>query len=181
MRIRVFMLPAVFLLALSVIGWSQESRLMSFEMEDQLGRVHSDEEYRDQVVVVTAGDKKGSKYTVAWGRAMIQAMDPNVNLGRVRYIQVADLKSVPSMARKTVRKKFPQDELQWTLMDWKGQWAKTYDFERKAANILVFDASGTLLVHAHGQEPDQKQARALADAIKTAVHAADTIILGGQE
>ena len=53
--------------------------------------------------------------------------------------------------------------------------------EKKATNILVFDASGTLLEHAHGQEPDQSQVQALADAIKTAVEEADTIILGGRE
>ena len=154
---------------------------MSFEMADQFGEIHSNEEYRDQVVVVMAGDRKGAKHTVAWGRAMMEAMDPSVNLSRVRYIQVAVLKSVPAPARKAVRKKFPQDETQWSLLDWKGQWAKTYDFEKKAANILVFDASGALRVHAHGKEPDKVQARALADAIKAAVHEADTIILGGRD
>jgi hypothetical protein len=169
------------LLCVAATGVAQESRLMSFAMEDQFGQVHSDEEYRDQVVVVTAGDRKGGEYTVAWGRAMLEAMDPFVNLSQVRYIEVADLNSVPSLARKAVRKKFPKDELQWILLDWKGQWAKAYGFEKKAANILVFDASGTLLEHAHGQEPDQSQVQALADAIKTAVEEADTIILGRRE
>jgi hypothetical protein len=178
---RAFVLPAVVLFACAAAGWSQDTRLMSFEMEDQFGAVHSDEEYREQVVVVMAGDRKGARHTVAWGRAMIEAMDPSVNLSRVRYIQVADLKSVPSVGRKTVRKKFPQDETQWSLLDWQGRWAKTYDFEKKAANILVFDTSGNLLVHAHGKEPDEAQARALADAIKTAVEGADTIVPGGDD
>ena len=181
MNIRQFALPAVILLLCIAVGWSQESHLMSFELKDQFGEVHSNEEYRDQVVVVMAGDRKGAQHTVAWGRAMMQAMDPSVNLSRVRYIQVADLKSVPSPARKAVRKKFPQDETQWSLLDWKGQWAKTYDFEKKAANILVFDRSGNLLVHAHGKEPDAVQARALAEAIETAVEEANTITLGGRE
>ncbi len=154
---------------------------MSFEMEDQFGQIHTDEEYRGQVMVVTASDRGGSKGTVEWGRAMIQALDPTLNLLSVRYVAVANLKSVPSVARKKVRKKFPQDELQWTLLDWKGQWAKTYGFESKATNILVFDASGALLFHAHGQQPDARQAQGIADAIKTAVEQADTIVLGGRE
>jgi len=153
---------------------AQDSRdsdqtMMSFELEDQFGNVYTDGDYRGQVVVVTCGDRKGSEYTVAWGRAMIRAMDPNVRLTGVRYIQVADLRGVPFFAKKAVRKKFPRDETQWALLDWKGQWAKTYGFESKAANILVFDDSGALLIHAHGREPDEEQVQGIVGAIKKAV------------
>ena len=65
-----------------------------------------------------------------------------------------------------IKGKFPQEPGQWTLMDWKGLFAKTYAFEPKASNILVFGPGGSLLVQTHGREVEDDKVAEIATRIR---------------
>jgi hypothetical protein len=64
-------LSATLFLTAGLLGSDFERRLMSFEMEDQFGTLHSHLDYAGQPVVVNCGDRAGSKYTVAWGPGVV--------------------------------------------------------------------------------------------------------------
>ena len=61
-------------------------------------------------------------------------------------------KGVPFFLKGMVRGKFPQEPGEWVLLDWKGRFAKAYEWVEGESNILVFDAGGALVHQTHGTE-----------------------------
>ena len=60
----------------------------------------------------------------------------------------------------------------WALVDWKGEFAKRYDWTKDEANVLVFGADGRLVAQAHGREPPDSEIRRIVAAVEAAVVAA---------
>jgi hypothetical protein len=151
-------------LALTLLGLvaslpaeAAETVLVDFELEDQFGNVHRRADVEGTIVLLIGSDKGGSSFNGLWGDAIREALGNHPHYGQISQLAYSDLRGVPFFVKNTVRSKFPEDPENWVLMDWKGVLAKTYAFERKNSNILVFDSTGQLMQHASGREPDERK------------------------
>lgn len=137
-------------------GLAAEATLIRFEIADQFDRPHSDADFRGRLLVLVGSDRKGSRYQGAWVRELRALIGERGSPDAVRLIEAADLRGVPFFVKGSVKRKFPSDERQWVLMDWKGMFARAYEFEPDACSVLLFDRGGELLHRAAGQDPDRK-------------------------
>jgi len=132
------------LLAVASIGAQEAVELIPFEIKDQFDRAYRDADLREKVTVVLGSDKKGSRYNDRWVRAIEALIDSNDHR-KVVVIEIADLRGVPFFLRGFVKKKFPKEEENRVLLDWKGRFAKSYGFVADTCNILLFDQRGELV------------------------------------
>lgn len=133
---------------------AQEPRLVDFELKDQFGKVYRAEDYVGKVVVLIGSDKGGSSFNGSWGNAIYEAVRDEPGIERYAPLPQADLRGVPFFVKGMIKKKFPRDEEQWVLLDWKGHLAEAYTFEPESSNIVVFAGDGTLMHRAYGREVD---------------------------
>lgn len=133
-----------------------ESTLIGFEIADQFDRPHRDADFRGRLLLLVNSDRKGSRYQGAWVRELRALIAERGAAETVRLVEAADLRGVPFFVKGSVKRKFPSDERQWVLMDWKGRFAQAYDFEPDVCSVLLFDRGGELLHRAAGQDPDRK-------------------------
>ena len=137
------------------IAAETETSLIQFEIKDQFDRIHTSAEYTGNIVMVIASDKDGSEFNRVWSPAINDSLQGEAAYGLMRTLPVAHLKGVPFFLKGMIKGKFPKDEKTWVLMDWKGQFNKAYEFEKKNCNILVFDGHGNLAHKTFGRELDE--------------------------
>ena len=155
-------------LALLLVGTTvvaQESALISFKIKDQFDRVHTDVEYRGNVLVIIGGDKGGAEFSDQWKRAIGESLSDELAFDEVKFLRYADMRGVPFFLKGMIKGKFPREKEFWILLDWKGHIAKAYEFQSDATNVVIFDRDGQLRHHAYGRAPDEGNVSAIADVI----------------
>lgn len=163
MRSRAVLTMAV--LVVASLAEAETARLIDFEIEDQFRQKHRDEDFQGHVVLVLAADRKGSPYCSRWGQGVYGALDPQEKEA-LRSLTVAKVKGVPFFLKGTVRGKFPKDEDSRILLDWKGQFHKSYGLAPETCNALVFDRAGRLVHRASGQEPCAEDVDAVVRSLR---------------
>ncbi len=146
-------------------GSEASAELISFELEDQFGKTLSAEDLEGRPVLVIAADGSASDFTGAWSAAL---GDVIARLGledQVEVLGLADLCGVPSFMRERVRESFSTDPKDAALLDWKGDFAMAYDFEKRYCNLLLFGADGAVAQQAAVRELDD----GVLDAFETAL------------
>jgi len=141
---------------LTLFVFAQESALISFELKDQFGRPHTEKKFSGHIVILIGSDKDGSQYNPLWGKAIHDSLANEDGFEHLKFLAVADLRGVPFFLKGFVKGKFSKDEKRWVLMDWKGKFASSYQFEAGASNINIFKRDGKL-VHktvVHGLEQE---------------------------
>ena len=136
---------------------AEASALIDFEIRDQFDHVHTDESFAGLPLVLIgadSADSAGSAGTGGWSKELQRVVREHGLSRSVRFAGLADLRSVPRFMRKTVRGSFGTEPSEWLMLDWKGQFPEAYGFERRSANVLLFDADGELLFQAAGREVD---------------------------
>ncbi|MEM1181702.1 MAG: hypothetical protein AAGM22_25385 [Acidobacteriota bacterium] len=131
------------------------ARLISFQLEDQFGETLSTADLEGRAVLVIAADGSASDFTGAWSAALGDAIAELKLTEKIDVIGLADQRRVPSFIRGTVRESFSSDPADATLLDWKGAFAKAYDFKKKHCNILLFTADGVTAHQAAVREMDE--------------------------
>jgi len=122
-----------------------ESELISFEIKDQFDRAHSEKEFLGRPLLITCGDKNGSRYQSQWTPALRDSLQARGLLPELALVEIADLRGVPFFVKGKVKKNFPRDPSAWVLLDWDGRFAKPYAFEKEMCNILLFAPGGALV------------------------------------
>ncbi len=146
---------------------AQEDTLISFKIKDQFERVHADEDYHGHVVVVIASGREGRKYSRLWTRAIKDSLEDESGFDDIRFLRVANMRGIPHFMREMVRGKLPKEKENWVLLDWEGEFAEAYQFEKGASNIFVFDRHGVLVHQTHGREPAQAELGAVLAKLKS--------------
>jgi hypothetical protein len=132
---------------------AQTGSLIDFEIEDQFKEKHKDDDYRGLVLCVIGSDRDGADYNGVWESAIRDSMAGRPGAADLRILRVADLRGVPFFLKGMVRGKFPQEPQNWVLMDWKGNFAKAYDWVAGVSNVALFDRDGVLLRQDSGKDP----------------------------
>jgi hypothetical protein len=144
----------------------QDSTLISFKIEDQFETVHTDKDYPASIVIIIGSDKEGSKYNGIWSKAIRDSLKHEKKFDQIRFLRIADLRGVPFFLKGFVKGKFPKERERWVLLDWKGQFAKAYEFEPEACNIVIVDQRGGVAHKTHGQNLDHQKLAVLYENIR---------------
>ncbi|MCI0618780.1 hypothetical protein L0244_37880 [bacterium] len=146
--------------------FAQDSTLIAFKIEDQFDQAHSDQDYRESIVIIIGSDKNGSKYNGVWSKAIRDSLKQEMNFARIKFLNVADVRSVPFFIKGFVKGKFPKEKERWVLLDWKGRLAKAYNFVSEACNIVIFDRNGVLVYKTHGHELDLEKLAVICEKLR---------------
>jgi hypothetical protein len=142
--------------------------LVEFELVDQFGNRHSDDEYRSGVFVVVASDRKGSAFAPSWSRAIRGSLQGLPDADQVKMAGLAHLEGVPRLLRGLVKRAFPRRPEDWVLLDWGGVFEAAYGHEKDHTSLLVF-ADGNLVHRAYGQEVEPSEVAAIRSTIEAAL------------
>lgn len=146
----------LFCFALSpIIGISQQTDLISFELKDQYKTYYTENSWPDSVLIILGSDRVGSDFNPIWAKAIYDSTHiilPNL---AIKQMGIANLKGVPFFLKGFIRNKFPRENKVWILMDWSGLFSKTYHFVANECNILIFDNNRLLLYQTEVKELDE--------------------------
>ncbi|MCA9739897.1 hypothetical protein KC734_00040 [candidate division KSB1 bacterium] len=153
--------------------FSQQGKLISFELKDQFGREFSHEDFSGYVLVLVGSDKGGSTYNPLWAGAIHDSLTSHDQFDALRFIGVSDLRGVPFFLKGFVRSKFPKAKERWVLMDWKGIFPKAYQFEENHCNLLIFKRDGTLAYQTSVQDLVPDKMRVILTKLRSLLQADD--------
>lgn len=154
------------LLFQSLTLFAQDSTLVSFELKDQFDRLYTEKDFNGHIVIVIGSDKGGSQYNHSWGQAIHDSLVHEDSFEHLKFLPVADLRGVPFFLKGIVKGKFSKDEENWVLMDWKGIFARSYQFEADASNIIIFESDGKLIHKTAVHELKQETLREILTVVK---------------
>ncbi len=137
---------------------------LSFDLKDQFDREYTQALCAGRIAVMIIADREGSQFSGQWSEAIGRGLK-SAGAPATQWVPVATLPAVPGFVRGFIKGKFPQDQAQWTLLDWGGRLAKAYDLPGKSCRILVFSADGRLLHRAGGREVDPAAVSAIVAAV----------------
>lgn len=127
-----------------VAGAAADSTLISFSMEDQFKQAHTDSAFRDAALLVLVANKGGSKYSRKWSPALRDSLVSWQLHEPVKLLGVATMKGVPFFLKGMVKGKLPKEPKDWMLLDWKGEFAKSYECKGDTCHVLIFDSQSFL-------------------------------------
>ncbi len=117
----------------------------SFELKDQYDKQVVYRFPKTRITVLTFGDRKGSEQIEGWVRPLYSRYQE-----RVEQYGVAVLNSVPALLRGVVRGMFKKKVRHSVLLDWKGDVAKSLNYQSKQANVVVVNRSGQVIYRTKG-------------------------------
>ncbi|MEN8006837.1 MAG: hypothetical protein ABFS42_07450 [Candidatus Krumholzibacteriota bacterium] len=128
--------------------------LIDFCIEDQRGKLRTSGYFRNSVVVLISGDRKGNSFREEWSPVLTDSLTAELKCYRVKFLPHAHLEGAPFFMKGTIRNKFSESPDEWVLMDWDGEFRKAYDLAEDRLSIVVFDALGTRRIQVAVQEFD---------------------------
>jgi hypothetical protein len=177
MKIRIknlYQLPFLFLFFFAIfpaiffapgVMYSLDSTLIPFTLKDQFERVYNREDFLGKILLVVGSDKEGSSFNRLWGKAIHDSLKKYQLNQEVQFLPVADVRGVPFFLKGFVRGKFPREKKSWVLLDWKGLFAKAYEFIPGATNILLIRRDGKVAYQVHGHEPENEKTSRLLEVL----------------
>jgi hypothetical protein len=118
-----------------------KEKAVEFTLKDQFGKELIFKFPKEKPSVLAIADKKGSEQLESWLRPILERYGE-----RIEAHGVAELSNVPAIARGVVRGAMKRDVKQPVLLDWKGDVAKNYAFQKDQANIILINKDGRIIV-----------------------------------
>jgi hypothetical protein len=170
--VRIAVVPAIVFLTVAPgadLGAADPTPRLSYAIEDQFGETHTEAECRGAVALVLGGGRKGVEFVDHWGPALHRELARELDEGLVCSVGFAHLKGAPFFVKKKIVDSFPKDPGAWTLLDWKGHFARTWGAEKDAANLYLFDSGGRLVLHESLREIDSETLHRIVESARAAV------------
>ncbi len=118
---------------------------MQFKLKDQYGTKHAYHFPLARVGILLIADYDGSRDLEAWIRPLYARYEK-----RIRLEGVAELSAVPGFMRGMVRGAFRKNVEYPVMLDWSGEVAKGYDYEKGKVNLFVLEHDGTICLKTIG-------------------------------
>jgi hypothetical protein len=118
---------------------------MQFVLQDQYGTQHAYHFPLARVGILLIADYDGSPDLEAWIRPLYARYQK-----RVRLEGVAELSAVPGFMRGLVRAFFRKNVTYPVLLDWSGEVAQGYAYEKGEVNVFVLGQDGTICLKTIG-------------------------------
>lgn len=150
-----------------------QPRLLAFDLEDYSKARYSDAMWAGRPVVLFLADKQGSENdkNYAWTLPLTALVRGHLSGGDVMFASIADLRAAPRLARGLLRGSFQpkaQDPVGLTLLDWNGEFFKTYNLEPGVLHMLVFDDGHSLIYQVGLRSFDSAQLAAVQRSLTSA-------------
>jgi hypothetical protein len=134
-----------------------KSRARAFRLADQYGATHDFGFPRRRVSVLLFADYAGSDQLEAWIRPLYERYRE-----RIGIYGVAELSIVPGfmhgLVRTVIRKRLDYP----VMLDWQGDVARDYAYEKRQANLVVIDTHGRIVLRVVGRVDAAKLAHVTA-------------------
>lgn len=153
------------LLSLFTFSNAAEKSLIDFEMQDQFDSTYNQNSFDGKMILLIGADRNGSQFTGQWGSLLADSLIASGQIDSVKFVPSATLQGVPKIMKGMIKGMFPKEKQNWTLMDWDGLFAGSYNFETDKCNIVVFDVEKNVLIHKSVTEFDEAAAREILDSI----------------
>ena len=118
---------------------------MQFVLQDQYGTQHVYHFPLARVGILLIADYDGSPDLEAWIRPLYARYQQ-----RIRLEGVAELSAVPGFMRGLVRAFFRKNVAYPVLLDWSGEVAQGYAYEKGKVNVFVLEHDGTICLKVTG-------------------------------
>lgn len=139
------LISMIFMLTLSTIVVGQSDRLIPFTMKDQYDSTLTDASLKAEVIVLLGADRKGSKFTDAWGKTIADSLRAIGAYERAQFVALANLQSAPAAFRGMIKNSFRKPKIGSVLLDWQGAFAEAFQFVDDSCMILLFDRERQLI------------------------------------
>lgn len=143
-----------------------DARIPEFELDDQFGQSHRSTDFAHRHLIFVGGDRSASDEIQSWSveiRRVLQAR-PDTQ-AELELVRVADLRGVPRSFEALVTKRMRKRQQVPVLMDWTGEITEVLRFERQHANVVLFDAAGTIRLSLQAGQPEAEEVEALREAL----------------
>jgi len=163
-------ISTVSIIAILTFGNAQTKEFIPFIIEDQYKREYTEDAWQDSILILFGSDSKGSKYSSIWSKTIydsLQSVSPDYPVKRVG---LADLRGVPFLLKGFIRGQFNDNSKKIILMDWDGEFAKTYSFVENESNILIFGINRHLAYQTSVKEIENIKLREMLSILEKLVN-----------
>ncbi len=136
---------------------SQRAAPIEFTLTDQDGQPRAVEYPRDKVSVFIVADQKGSAEIAGWITPLYARYE-----NRVEISGIAALPGIPPMFHGLFRREFKKRLTYPVMLDWSGDVARRFGYEKERAQLLVIGKDGRVALRQTGAAND----RALAEVFR---------------
>lgn len=130
---------------------NNKEKAAEFSLKDQFGTEYDYKFPREKVSILAFGDKDGSEQLEGWIKPLVEKYDTKLDIQGI-----AELSAVPSIARGIVRGMIKKKSKFPVMLDWKGDVSKSYNYEKKLANIILIDKNGAIIFKQTGAADAEK-------------------------
>lgn len=116
-----------------------------FVLKDQNDGSYAIDFPRDKVTVLIFGDREGSDQVEGWVRPVY-----NKYKDKIEVYGIAELSTVPSLARGVVRRIIKSRTNYSVLLDWTGNVSKAYSYQTGKATVVVVSKEGKVIARRAG-------------------------------
>ena len=165
-RTSTFLMAALLLSGLGLAIPQPGGTFPSLDAEDLTGRpVNTEEWLRSPSLIVVTTEREGSEQTRAWFDTAKAKSPPDLQMRSILSLHLPFFVS-EGKARAEARKEVPQEDWDDTILDVRGQSAKTLGLSAsEEPYVFLVDAHGRVLASAHSPA-DAPQSRAVWEALE---------------
>ncbi|MBC7796773.1 MAG: hypothetical protein H7Z37_07870 [Pyrinomonadaceae bacterium] len=125
---------------------SNVEKAVDFELKDQFNKVFTIKFPSEKPQILIFGDREGAEQIESWVRPLTEKYNDKIDI-----YGIAELSSVPSLAKGFVRGIIKNKVKFSTMLDWKGDVSQSYGYEKGKANIFLVDKTGRILLKETGE------------------------------
>ena len=133
------------MLAPAITAAAQRTTPIEFTLTDQDGRTRVVNYPRAKVSVFVVADQKGSAEIAGW-IAPLYARYEN----RIEISGIAALPGIPPMFQGLFRREFKKRLTYPVMLDWSGEVARSFGYEKERAELFVIGKDGRVALHQTG-------------------------------
>lgn len=130
---------------------AEKPKAAEFVLKDQFGKELTYKFPKDKVSLLAFADKDGSDQLDAWIRPLYDKYTDKIDI-----LGVAELTAVPGIAKGIVRGMIKKKSPKSVGLDWDGKVSKSYDYQKKQANIILIDKDGNIILKEIGAVDNTK-------------------------
>jgi hypothetical protein len=147
-----FMSAVLSLLAITpaTAATSQRAAPIEFTLSDQDGQTRVVDYPREKVTVFVVADHKGSGEIAGWIAPLYQRYETGVEISGI-----AALPGIPPMFHGLFRREFKKRLTYPVMLDWSGDVARRFGYEKERAQLLVIGKDGRVALRQTGAANDR--------------------------
>ncbi len=142
------------------------SRIPDFTIEDQFEREWNAGHFKGETTVFVLSDRSGYEYSDNWTKVLV----PRFKSAQVRFVPVADLRTVPGFLKGFIRGQFKDKFTYSVLMDWDGVLITNFNMTEGYPNFVVVNRKG-VVEHVTYGKGTAAQIEALATRLQKVIDA----------